>query len=231
MAKAPKKREKKANGIDIKKKLLSNVTNMCYQRLKFIGDCFHEPRAMGIQRLWTDLRGIDHELGMKYFLAHLTRDMDWSLSVTCYFKDAEGPEIIHAVQASAVMRNFNMQEVSENLSNVVIECINRTLDAGDEYNNESFIYYAYILMPEFLPTHFEISDNFSNLMINLDDISEFEPFGDQLPGRPSDAATLPLAIKNNGLFPKPNKLLYWEDLDIQLIDCVLHKDFKCLTTQ
>lgn len=226
MAKAPKKRDKKANGTDIKKKLLSNVTNMCYQRLKFIGDCFHVPRAMGIQRLWTDLRGIDHELGMKYFLNHLTRDMDWSLSVSCYFKDAEGPEIIHAVQVSAVMRNFNMQEVSENLSNVIVECINRALDAGDEYHNDSFIYYAYILMPEFLPSHFEIADNFSNLMINLDDIGEFETFGNDLPGRPSDSATLPLAIKNNGIFPKPEKMLYWEDLHISLDDCVLHKDFE-----
>lgn len=226
MAKAPKKREKKSNSTNIKKQHLSAITNHCYQRVKFIGDCFHEPRAMGIQKLWTGLKGMDHELGMKYFLNHIMREMDWSLGVTCYFKDRENPEIIHAVQSVAVMRGFNSDEAGENLSNVIIECINRSLDAGDDYGNDNFIYYAYILVPEFVKAHFEVCDNFSNLMINLDDIGEFDPFNEDLPGRPSHKDTLLLAIRNNGIFPKPEKLLYWEDLTIELDDCVLHKDFE-----
>ena len=81
-------------------------------------------------------------------------------------------------------------------------------------------------MPEFHPTFFEISDNFSNLMVNLDDISEFEPFGNDLPGRPSGIETIPTAIHNNGVYPKIKEILYWEDLHIPVEDCVLHKDFE-----
>lgn len=226
MAKPPKKRVKKITNVDIQRRNVSNITNICYQRLKFIGDCFHEPRAMGIQRLWTDLRGAFHELGMETFLRHLARDMDWSLTVSSYFKDKDDPERIHCVQSTAVFRKVNLEEMSCNLSRIIIECINRTLDADDRCNNDNFIYYAYLFTPEFHSSHFEIADSFSNMMINLDDIGEFEPFGEQLPGRPSDRETIPLAIKNNGLFPKVSDISYWIESETLLTDVILHKDFE-----
>lgn len=213
MAKAPKKREKKGSKVDFKRKEVEQITNHCYQRVKFLGDCFHDPRAMGIQKLWTNLTGPYHEVGMNSFLRHLVRDMDWSMCVACYFQDQERPEIMHCAQVSAVFHDFNMQEVSENLSSVIIECINRALDTDECYTNDNFIYYAYVLMPEFHDSHFTICDGLSSLMINLDDISEFPPFGENLPGRPSSSETLPLAIKNNGIFPRIKTPIYFCDTE------------------
>lgn len=211
MAKAPKKRVKKANMVDIKRKEVNNIINLCYQGVAFLGDCFHNPRCMNIQRLYTHLRGPYHELGMDSFLRHLMREMDWSLGVVCYFKDPVDEEQIHVVNVHAVFeKDFNMIEVSKNLSSVIIECINRALDADERFTNDNFIYYAYVLVPEYhKETHTARTDGLGDLMINLGEIHQFEPFCENLPGIPSDEKTLTNAIVNNGIFPKIKKREYW----------------------
>lgn len=226
MAKSPKKRDKKGTKVDFKKREVSDITNHCYQRVKFMGDCFHDPRAMGIQKLWTHLKGPYHELGLDSFLRHIIRTMDWSMVLVCYFKDKEDPERIHAAQTSIIFRDFNMEEVSQNLSAAIIEGINRSLEADERFTNDTFIYYAYLLMPEFHESHFTIADGLSALMINLDDISEFKPFHNKLVGRPTDKSTLPNAIKNNGIYPTIKKPIYFIDSESHLEGTVLHKEFE-----
>lgn len=209
MAKSPKKRVKKANGVDIKRKEINSIINHCYQAVAFLGDCYHKPRCMGIQKLYTHLRGTFHELAMDSFLRHLMREMYWSLGVCCYFKIDD--ETIKIVNIHAIFENdFTMTEVSENLSSVIIECINRALDSDEQFTNDNFIYYSYVLTPEY---HFESqllrTDGLGDLMLNLGEVDQFKPFGKDLPGIPSDNKTLTEAIINNGIWPKLKKRDYW----------------------
>ena len=222
MAKEPKKRTKKTSIVDIKRKEINSIVNLCYQGITFLGDCYHKPRCMNIQKLWTHLRGGYHEIGMDVFIKHLTRNMSWSLGVCCYFRNKD--DSIDVVNIHAIFEdNFSMFEVSSELSNVIINCINLALEVDEKYKNNNFIYYSYVLVPEYhFETHSIRVDGLGDLMINLGDIDQFEPFGEDLPGIPSDEKTLTEAIINNGIFPRmkerhyvPIDILYYhyEDAD------------------
>ena len=202
MAKAPKKRNKKMNNISIMQREINTIVNLAYQGVAFLGDCYHKPRAMNIQKLWTHLRGVKHEPAMKTFLGHLERPMDWSLGLVCFFKNKENEfELINVI--SRFKEDFTLKEVSENLSKVIIEGINNALNVDEKFNNENFVYYAYVLIPEYHPETMEKRvDGLGHLMINLGEIECFEAFGDDLPGIPSTETTLLEAIENNGIFPK-----------------------------
>lgn len=209
MAKAPKKRTKKGSIQTFKRKEIDAIVSNCYQRIKFLGDCFHTPRACGIQRLWTHLRGPYHDIGMDHFLRHLTREMDWSLNVSCFFKDNDNDEILHVAQSFALMPNFVMSEASAALSSAITESVNVCLKADERFSNETMIYYTYTLYPEFHESYDMIGDGLTDLMINLDNLSEFEPFNDKLYGFPSTIETLPKAIRDNGIFPRVKIRNYW----------------------
>lgn len=209
MAKAPKKRNKKGTVEGFKRREIDAIVNHAYQRIKFLGDAWYKPRACGIQKLWTNLRGPYHDAGLRCFLNHLEREMDWSLNLSCYFRDVEDPEALKVIQGFALFKDITIEDVSANLSDVIIEVINQCIKVDDDYGSKNMIYYTYCLYPEFTESYDIIGDGLSDLMANLTDISNFPTFDDVLPGIPSDTDTLTLALKNNGLWPRIKERRFW----------------------
>lgn len=207
MAKKPKVR-KKSTGIDFGRRSMATIVDHCYFRLKFMGDCFNPPVALGVQKIWTHLIGRYHEEGLSLLVGHLERDMDWSVTLSCYFKKDAELEELEVVQSVIVFRDCNIKEVSANLSSVICETILNVL-SEDRYSEDELIYYVYTANPEFNKTHFNMSDALSDVISNIIDFTKHEPFGATIPGISTDENSLTLAIRNNRLWPKVKEIKYY----------------------
>lgn len=207
MAKPRKK--KSSNGrIDHKRKEVESIVNICYQGVRFLGDCHHKPRAMNIQKLWTHLRGPYHEVGMEGFLKTLYDQKEWSVGLMCVFKDLNDPDRFEVASATAIIEELTAHDVSCCISDVILKMIQAIQESDETLTNERFVYYAYFFEPEAPPSLPLKVIGLMDMFMNIGDITEYEPFGDELPGIPSDADTVPLAIKNNGIWPKVREISF-----------------------
>lgn len=209
MAKPPKKRVKKKSKASIDNSEILSVVSHCYQAVKFIGDCYTEPKATGVQRLFTFLRGSKHERGLAFFAKHLFRDMDWSMVLVAYFKFDDDPDgDIVAVIAHVVFEDTYAKDVAIGLSDVILGTVNTILDATG-YTLKDLRYYAYLLMPENHPSQYENADGLSSLMVNFLDIASMKSFDDKVFGTLSNEDTINNAIYNNACFPTVKEVKYF----------------------
>lgn len=211
MAKAPKKREKKGTQIGFKQREINAIVNHAYYRVKFIGDCYHAPMALSIQKLWTHLKGSSHEAGLNIFMRHISREMDWGITLSCYFKTGEDLETLEAVQVVGVCRDFDMKELGTHLSDILIAMVNSVLETDERLTLKNMIYYAYLLSPEFNHTHFNLSEGLTDLTINIAKFEQLRLFDGQLLGTISSEKTMYDAIDRNQVYPRVSEVTYYPD--------------------
>lgn len=220
MAKAPKKRDKKGTRVNFKQREIDTIVNHAYYRVKFIGDCFHPPMALSIQKLWTHLRGASHDAGMSVFMRHISREMDWSITFSCFFKLGDDLEELEVVQAVAVCRQVTMKEMSAAITDIIIETVNTIIQTDDRFTLNNIIYYTYLLSPEFNESHFKLSEGLTDLMINVAQFDKLTTFDGKLLGTVSNENTMHDAIERNRVYPRVKTVTYFplpdgeEDYDI-----------------
>lgn len=210
MAKPRKKKPAKGgiSATSVYKKEVESITNYCYQTVKFLGDAHHLPRCMGIQKLYTHLRGIKHELGMESFLKHLNLKRQWSMGISLFFRENE--DKYYVIPVELVFEVENLEDLSIWISTLLRAGINEVFETNKELDKNKFCYYCYFFEPEVSPRLSEKVKGLGELFINLGDICQYEPFGEELPGIESDITTVDKAIENNGIFPKIKEKLFWE---------------------
>lgn len=211
MAKAPKKRVKQGTKLLFKQREINAIVNHAYYRVKFIGDCYHAPMALSIQKLWSHLTGESHHAGMNIFMRHLSREMDWGITLSCYFKTGDDLESLEVVQVIAVCQEFDMKTLGAALSDILIGMVNTVLEMDERLTLKNMIYYAYLLAPEFNATHLNLSDGLSDLTINIAKFEELKLFDDQLLGTVSHERTMFEAIDRNRVYPRVREVTYYPD--------------------